>query len=209
MIRYLIFDLDDTLYPRGSGVMEQIRRLILRYMMERLGMSAEEARVLRKRYLAEYGTTMAGLLRHQHIDPEDYLEYVHDFPVHRYLRANGELDGVLGAIPLQKAIWTNATRAHAQRVLNALGIRHHFSRIVDVRDMNYISKPAPEVYHRLLKLLRADGPECILVEDSVRNLRPAKVLGMTTVLVDGEDDEDVDFSIGRIEEIGNVVRRLV
>ena len=207
-LRYLIFDLDDTLYPRGSGVMEEIRRLILRYMTERLGMPAEEAKALRLRYLAEYGTTMAGLLRHQHIDPDDYLEYVHDFPIQCYLRTNEELDAVLEAIPLQKAIWTNATRAHAHRVLSVLGIRRHFSRIVDVRDMNYMSKPAPEVYHCLLKLLGAEGPECVLVEDSVRNLRPAKAVGMTTVLVDGEGDEDVDFVIGRVEEIGDVMRTL-
>jgi len=205
MIRYLIFDLDETLYPRGSGVMEEIRRLILRYMIERLGMDAEEARALRRRYLIEYGTTMAGLLRHQHIDPDDYLDYVHDFPARRYLRTNDELDAVLEAIPLQKAIWTNGTRAHAVRVLSALGVRRHFSRIVDVRDMGYISKPAPESYRRLLGMLGAEGPECILVEDSVRNLRPAKAMGMITVLVDGEGDEDVDFVIGRVEEIGRVV----
>lgn len=205
---YVIFDLDDTLYPRHSGVMEEVRRLILRYMTERLGMDSAEAQTLRRRYMTEYGTTMAGLLHHHHIDPEDYLAYVHNLSVARYLQANSELDRVLGAIPLRKAVWTNATRAHAERVLEALGVRRHFSSIVDVRDMDYVSKPAPHIYPRLLQLLEAEGPECILVEDSLRNLRPARGLGMITVLVDGEGQGEVDFVIGRVEEIGEVVRAL-
>jgi len=210
-LRYVIFDLDDTLYPPGSGVMEEVRRLILRYMTERLGMTGEEAHTLRHRYLLEYGTTMAGLLRHQRIDPDDYLAYVHDLPVARYLQVNDELDRVLEAIPLRKDVWTNGTRAHAERVLEALGVRQHFSSIVDVRDMDYVSKPAQEVYPRLLELLGAEGRECILVEDSVRNLRPARGLGMITVLVNGLEGEgtgEVDFVIGRVEEIGAVVRAL-
>lgn len=207
-LRYVIFDLDDTLYPRGSGVMEEVLRLILHYMTERLGMDSEEASALRRRYLVEYGTTTAGLLHHRCIDPDDYLAYVHDIPVQRYLRANTELDRVLDTIPLSKAIWTNGTRAHAERVLRALGIRHHFSPILDIRDMGYVSKPAPELYPRLLEMLGAEGPECILVEDSVRNLRPAQPLDMITVLVGGDNGQDVDFVIPRVEEIGSVLQTL-
>lgn len=171
-------------------------------------MDSQEARALRHRYMVVYGTTMAGLLHHQCIDPDDYLPYVHDIPVQRYLRTNHELDRVLESIALPKAIWTNSTRAHAERVLRALGIRHHFSPILDVRDMGYVSKPAPELYPRLLKMLGAEGPECILVEDSVRNLRPAQPLDMITVLVDGDNGADVDFVIPRVEEIGSVLQRL-
>ena len=213
-IRYVVFDLDDTLYPPASGVMQEIRRLILRYMTHRLGMPLREADELRLRYLVDYGTTMAGLLRHQAIDPEDYLSYVHDMSIGDYLRPNGELDRVLGAITAPKAIWTNATRAHSERVLAALHIRRHFDQIVDVTDMGYTGKPAQEVYARLLGLLGVEGPDCVLVEDSIPNLRPARPLGMITVLVDktqqpGDQARDVDFVIDRVEEIGRVIRELM
>jgi FMN phosphatase YigB (HAD superfamily) len=36
-LRYLILDLDDTLYPRRSGVMDLVNQRIGRYMVERLG----------------------------------------------------------------------------------------------------------------------------------------------------------------------------
>ena len=50
-----------------------------------------------------------------------------------------------------------------------------------------------------------------MVEDAARNLRPAKALGMTTVLVAppaGADLEGVDYVITRIADIGRVVREV-
>ena len=50
MIRKLLFDLDDTLYPRHVGIMDQIRALMLNYMQARFDLSPEEADELRRRY---------------------------------------------------------------------------------------------------------------------------------------------------------------
>jgi putative hydrolase of the HAD superfamily len=207
-LRIVIFDLDDTLYPRSSGMMLEVGRRILRYMTEQLGMEPGTARLLRQAYLQDYGTTMAGLLRHNHLDPDDYLEYVHDLPVGEYLSSNPDLDLVLQAIPLEKTVWTNGSQAHAYRVLDALGIRDHFVRVIDVVDTGYVSKPAAHIYPHVLDMLGARGPECILVEDSVRNLRPAKDLGVSTILVGEGAKEAVDVRISRIEQIGGAVSRL-
>ena len=76
-IRYLLFDLDETLYPRNAGVMQQISRQIRRYIVETLGVSAEEADTLARRYHRDYGTSLQGLLANHHIDPDRYLNFVH------------------------------------------------------------------------------------------------------------------------------------
>jgi putative hydrolase of the HAD superfamily len=116
---------------------------------------------------------------------------------------------VLASLPQQKVVFTNASREHAERVLDVLGIRQRFVRIVDVRDMDYQSKPEPSAYQRICKLLNVEPQECILVEDNARNLRPAKALGMVTVLVDGDGrDDSVDYAISRIEEIGHVLEQI-
>ncbi|HIC89361.1 MAG TPA: pyrimidine 5'-nucleotidase [Anaerolineae bacterium] len=207
-MRYFICDLDQTLYPRDAGVMQQIDTLMTRYMVERLGISEEEARRLRKRYYREYGTTMYGLRKHHQVDPDDFLHYVHNIPLKSHLRPNPRLARVLAEIPLIRVVFTNADRAHAQAVLKALGIADQFQRIIDVVDVGYISKPIPEAYRRLLALLGASGPECILVEDSLRNLAPAKALGMRTVLVDDDDQAGVaDAIIDDIVEVGAVVKQ--
>jgi len=209
-IRAILFDLDDTLYPRNSGIMGQIREQILAYMHTRLDLTPEEADELRRHYLHTYGTTMRGLQIHHQIEPEEYLDFVHDIPLHDYIRPNPDLDRALASLPQQKVVFTNASREHARRVLDVLGVGHHFDRIVDVRDVDFESKPRLTAYHRVCELLDLRPEECVLVEDNVRNLRPAKELGMTTVLV-GEDDEDtagaVDYTIAHVKEIATVLDR--
>jgi putative hydrolase of the HAD superfamily len=209
MIRIILFDLDDTLYPRQAGIMDQIRLLMLRYLRTHFGLSPPEADELRRQYFQTYGTTMRGLQANHQIDADEFLRYVHDIPLHNYLQPNPCLDAVLSSIPQEKVVFTNASREHAEKVLDVLGIRHHFVHIVDVRDLGYDSKPQPVAYRRVCKLLRARPEECLLVEDNLRNLRPAKDLGMTTVLVgsDGADDS-VDYAIHRIEEIGDVLHHV-
>jgi putative hydrolase of the HAD superfamily len=212
MIRILLFDLDETLYPAQAGVMDAFRARILQYMCTRLNLSAPEADALRRHYLQAYGTTLRGLQANSTIDAEEFLGFVHDIPLEDALQANPELDAVLAELPQEKVIFTNASREHAERVLALLGIRHHFVRIVDIRDLEYESKPQPGAYRRVCELLGVPPEECLLVEDNIRNLRPAKDLRMVTVLVgDGctSSDQSVDWAISRIEAIGAVVKQYV
>jgi putative hydrolase of the HAD superfamily len=212
MICCILFDLDDTLYPRHAGVMDQIRDRMLHYLRSRLNLSPDEADALRRHYFQTYGTTMRGLQLNYQIDTEEYLDYVHNVPLHEYLTANARLDSVLASIPQTKVVFTNSSREHATRVLDLLGIRRHFDRIIDVRDVGYESKPQPAAYQLACDLLGVLPKECVMVDDNTRNLRPAKALGMTTVLVlDGIDPssesagESADHVISCIEEIGKVM----
>jgi putative hydrolase of the HAD superfamily len=209
MIRVVLFDLDETLYPRSTGIMEQLRRLLVGFMNSRLGIPAEEAEALRRQYFQTYGTTMRGLQLNHGIDPDEFLHFVHDIPLEQFIHPNPDLSAALGAIALDKVIFTNASREHAQRVLDILGIGHHFNRIIDVRDVGYESKPHPNAYLRACHLLGVVPEECVIVEDNVRNLAPAKALGMITILVDGDGQEEaVDHTIDQIESIGKILEPL-
>ena len=214
-LRYILFDLDETLYPPQSGLMAEIGRLMGRYMEERLGMPPTEVPVLREFYYRTYGTTMRGLQIHHGIDPEDYLAYVHQVPLEDYIGPNKELDQALAEIELEKVVFTNASAEHARHVLAILGVERHFNCIIDVRALGYMSKPNPEAYRRALEILGVEGDECLIIDDRVRNLAPAKELGMITVLVSNErtvsrqdQSTDVDFVIGEVAEIGEVVQTL-
>jgi len=228
MIRVLLFDLDETLYPPEAGIMPEIRKLMLHYLRTRLHLTPEEAEALRRHYFQTYGTTMRGLQINHHVDPDEFLRIVHDIPLEKFIHPNPELDGVLAGIAQDKVVFTNSSREHAERVLDLLGIRRHFSRIIDVRDVGYESKPQPAAYQSVCNLLKVRPEDCLIVEDNARNLRPAKALGMTTVLVhregsglpsaqaqgtpqDGSVDSDgeADVHVRRIEEIGVVVARIM
>jgi putative hydrolase of the HAD superfamily len=206
-IRFLLFDLDETLYPRDAGVMQEIGRLIRSYIVQEYGATWEEADGMARRYHQEYGTSMRGLLLNNGLDVKRFLAYVHDFPI-EILQPNDALDALLASLPGEKVIFTNADRAHAERVLTQLDIRRHFSRIIDVVANDYIPKPNQEAYINCLRLLDARPAECVLIEDTGRNLAPAKQLGMTTILVDGDPSDPADFKIPTIMELGPVVKAI-
>ena len=207
-LKFIIFDLDDTLYPRNSGLMQEVGHRIQLWVCNHLGLTWEEAVALRREYFHRYGTTMGGLIAKHDVDAHDYLVFVHDIPVEEYLKPNPALDVMLASIPLRKAVYTNATSEYGWRVLRALGVAGHFERVVGIEEVGLRNKPYRDAYERMLALLGAQGPECILVEDAARNLRPAKALRMTTVLVDAEPDEGVDFVVGNVLEVGQVVAGL-
>lgn len=210
MYEYLVMDLDDTLYPRSAGLMNEIVRRIRLYMTDRMGLSEDEAAALRKRYLSQYGTALRGLQIERHVDAHDYLAFVHDVPLADYVTPAPQLDAMLDRIPLPKAIFTNADAAHANRVMERLGVTRHFDKIVDIRALDYNCKPNPEAYQILCSILGVSPQACILVEDMARNLRPARELfGMTTVLVDGEKADGVDYFIRDVMELEGLVNRLL
>jgi putative hydrolase of the HAD superfamily len=208
MIKYVLFDLDDTLYSRETGLMAAIGQRIHQYIQERVSLDPVAAKDLRRHYLQTYGTTLRGLQVHHNVDTEEYLAYVHDVPLGDYLKPDQSLDRVLTEIQAHKIIFTNATTSHARRVLRFLGIEHHFNCIVDLRATNYKNKPQPEAYRCVLDTLGARPEECLMVEDSVGNLRPAKELGMITVLVNGSREDGVDFAIDDVSQVGEVFRQI-
>jgi putative hydrolase of the HAD superfamily len=209
MVRFLVFDLDETLYPAQAGLFHEIGRRIHLYLQERLGIPPEQVPQLRQSYYERYGTTLRGLQIHHRVDPEDYLSFVHDVDVSAYLRPDPALEAVLASLPQEKVVFTNATTAHARQVLQALGLDHHFRRIFDIHSLRFHCKPDPEAYRILLELLPARGPECLLIEDNLRNLLAGKAAGMHTLLV-GETagrQDGVDFQ-GSLLQLPEFVRSL-
>jgi putative hydrolase of the HAD superfamily len=207
-IKYILFDLDETIYPRGTGLMQDIGQRIREYIQVRLGLNSGQAQALRQEYYIKYGTSLRGLQINYNINAEEFLAYVHDLRLEKYIGPDQTLDRMLAGIPLSKVIFTNATEEHAWRVLTVLGVARHFERIIDVRSMGFKSKPHKEAYLRILDILEAQPGECLIIEDSLRNLRPAKEVGMVTVLVDGQADEAVDFAISNILQLGDILAKV-
>ena len=94
------FDLDETLYPRSSGVMVEIGARIHRYLIDHYALEPDAATALRRDYYLRYGTALRGLQVERTVDTEDYLEYVHDVDLVRLLAPATELDAALEAMPV-------------------------------------------------------------------------------------------------------------
>ena len=192
-MKYVIFDLDNTLYPKEIGLFKLVDQKINEYMKTMLGMDDNSVEDLRLKYMHKYGTTLGGLIRHHKVDPEEYLTFVHNVDLEGALSADIELCQLLGRIVLGKVIFTNGSCEHAINVLNILGVDGHFSRIFDIKFMEYIAKPNLQSYQKVLDVLGVEGRECFIVEDLAKNLIPAKKLGMITVLIGDEGMSGADF----------------
>lgn len=198
----LIFDLDNTLYPAEKHLFGLIDVRINRYMTEIVGIPAPDVDALRRQYWQLYGVTLQGLIRHHAVDPEDYLLYVHDVDVNSCLEPDPELREVLSNLPQRKAVFTNGSICHANRVLAALGIEDVFEEVYDIRVAEYLPKPWPEPYHAVLEKLGTTPDRCIMIEDSRDNLETAKKLGMGTVLIGhGQTPDFVDVHLDSARQI--------
>ncbi|MGB3502719.1 MAG: pyrimidine 5'-nucleotidase [Mesorhizobium sp.] len=202
-----VFDLDNTLYPHKSNLFSQIDVKMTAYVAELLKLSREDARKLQKQLYLEHGTTLNGLMELHNIDPDDFLQKVHDID-YSWVDPNPALGAAIKALPGRKFIFTNGDRGHAERTARQLGVLDHFDDIFDIIAADLMPKPARKPYESFVALHKVAGPNAAMFEDLSRNLVVPKALGMTTVLVvpnnfeptfaeiwerDPAHDDDVDF----------------
>jgi len=178
-----VFDLDDTLYPFEQGVMALVQARINAFMVDAVGLPADEAKVLQRQFLNEHGTTLAGLMANYAVDSDKFLREVHDIPLDS-LEPNPALARTIAALPGRKFVLTNGARFHATRVIERIGLTGLFEGVHAIEDMDLTPKPAPATYRRFLEKFAIDPTRAIFFDDTPKNLVPAKSLGMTTVLTD-------------------------
>jgi putative hydrolase of the HAD superfamily len=176
------FDLDNTLYPADCNLFAEIDRRMGEFIAAELGLPVAEAQYLRESYYYQYGTTLAGLMRLHGVDPNAFLDYVHDIDLSLIPEAP-ELAAALDGLPGRKFIFTNGSRRHAEAVAERLGLHRHFDDVFDIHAADFIPKPDPAVYQRFLRSHGVDAGAGAMFDDLPQNLRPAHQLGMTTVLV--------------------------
>jgi putative hydrolase of the HAD superfamily len=200
----LFFDLDDTLYPNSTGLWQAIRARMSQYMVERLGLPADQVPELRRTYYITYGTTLRGLQKHYYVDADDYLAYVHDLPLERYLQPDASLRTMLLSLPQRRFIFTNADSNHALRVLSVLELSGCFDRIIDVHAMEFACKPEPIAFQRALAIAENPDPQqCVILDDHAANLVAARQLGFSTVLIsqNGEPHPEALVTLHHLGEL--------
>lgn len=177
-----VFDLDNTLYPASANLFLQIDAKMKEFISHLLNVSLDDAYVLQKKYYHAHGTTLCGLMMNHDVDPEEFLDFVHDID-HTVLNRDPDLGAIITSLPGRKLIHTNGSSNHAEDVLAALGLEDCFEAIFDIRAGAYVPKPDPESYQRFLDSHSFEPKTSVMFEDSVKNLKPAAEMGMVTVLI--------------------------
>jgi len=184
-----IFDLDNTLYPADCNLFSQVDQRMGEFIARYLGVPFAYARHLQKTYYRQFGTTLSGLMQVHKMDPKAFLDYVHDIDL-SVVAEHPELAQAIAELPGRKLIFTNGSRAHAERVAGKVGVLHLFDGVFDIVDAAYVPKPVPTCYDQFLKAHGVDAGTSAMFEDMPHNLEAPHVLGMTTVLVRSEFNYD-------------------
>tara|TARA_B100000700_G_scaffold133361_1_gene148925 strand:- start:345 stop:1031 length:687 start_codon:yes stop_codon:yes gene_type:complete len=181
-IKNWVFDLDNTLYSPEENIFSQIDKRMTEFIISKFNVNEEEAFNIQKKYFLEYGTTLSGLMKRENIDPDEFLEFVHNINL-EILKPNIELSKIIKNLPGDKFIFTNGSKKHAENVLEQLEMSGIFDDIFDIKDSNFIPKPNINAYLNFIDKTKIEPDVSIMFEDIGRNLEAAKKLGMKTVLI--------------------------
>ena len=208
-----IFDLDNTVYDIKAGVFEKISSRITEYIIRALSITREEANLVRSNMYKKYGLTLTGLMREYGIAPDEYLDYIHDV-THPELKYDEQLKVNLNNLIGRKFIYTNASQNHSKNILSVMGIEAEFEKILDIKATKYLPKPDPKSYRIMLKVFGISTDQIgnsIFIEDTAKNLRPAKLLGLKTVWIENDfnlkdyrqNSEFIDYKYSDIKSFLN------
>lgn len=191
-----IFDMDYVLYPPETGMLDQVYDKFGVFMANKLDWPFDRAMAQHKVYKDEYGDAFIGWSKHLGVDVnaewQKHSMTLLDFSVLK--RCEQTLHN-LESLEGRKIIFTNGPCEYANRVLKEIGLDNVFEAISTVTNRGIKRKPEQNAYDHLLNTFGLTPKSCIFVEDTEKNLKPAKEMGMTTVLINvpNVDEAYIDY----------------
>jgi len=181
-----LFDLDNTLHDASSAVFGRLNGSMTDYIAQHLGMPRDEANRLRLHYWRRYGATLLGLEKHHGIRAAHFLAQTHQLPgLESHLRMPASDRAALKRLPGRKFILTNAPADYAKRVVTALDLASCFEGIISIEGMRVFGDLRPKPDARMLRVVlarhRLPAHRCVLIEDTLANLKTARAAHLRTV----------------------------
>ena len=177
-----VFDLDNTLYPPSANLFGQMEPRMTDWVIRVTGTNREEADRIRDEYWSTHGTTLAGLMREHNIDPDRYLEDVHDIDL-SHLTPDSLLADRIRRLPGRAIVYTNGSEPYARRVMTARGLDAVFEAVYGVEHAGYLPKPEEAAFRKVFERGGVTPEQAAMFDDDPRNLRVPHALGMRTILV--------------------------
>ncbi|WP_426173260.1 pyrimidine 5'-nucleotidase [Massilia sp. TWR1-2-2] len=188
-----LFDLDNTLHDASHAIFPLISANMNTYIARVLGdvdtpATMEQVNAARLGYWKRYGATLLGMIRHHEVKAAHFLAETHDLAdLAQMIRAERGLARMLRSLPGRKILLTNAPTVYSRDVMRHLGLQRHFSHHIAIENMHVHGqlrpKPSKLMLRRLLRRHGVAAHRCILVEDTLANLRTARQLGVRTVWI--------------------------
>jgi putative hydrolase of the HAD superfamily len=120
------------------------------------------------------------------------------------------LRATLTRLPGRKFVFSNSPAHYARAVLGLLGISDLFDGVFSIEQARFRPKPDTYGFLRLCRSNHLRPGRCIMVEDTLENLRTAARLGMRTVWVTKAAAAPgyVDVTVTRLMQLPRVLAYL-
>lgn len=187
--RTWIFDLDNTLHNASPHIFPRINQAMTAYIQRHLALDEPAAQHLRQHYWQRYGATLTGLMTNHGVDPRHFLTETHDLslllPGIVFEKA---VRSMLKRLPGTKIVFSNGPSHYTRAILASTRIADCFSALYSLERVRFRPKPESSGFYQVLRDLKTSPGRCVMVEDSLANLKTAKRLGMKTVWISNDPD---------------------
>nr|WP_202891728.1 HAD-IA family hydrolase [Kribbella shirazensis] len=203
-----VLDLDNTLYPAGSALAEQLTHGILSTIAQYYGTDVAGARRIQAELVAEYGTSLRGAMVTGTIDPHDFLDFERriDYSV---IGPDPALAAALTTLPGRKYVYTNGSAYHAEQALGRLGLTGCVDGVFDILAGDLVPKPYAESLDAFLTRFGIEPARAVMFDDLEVNLALPHERGMTTVwITEGSPYEQLAERRWRAADLPGFLRRL-
>lgn len=189
MIKYILFDADQTLYPASSRIeVEMIKRMNI-FTAGFLNVTVKEAAQMRAGRNRSYDSTLDWLRRGKGLKDEgleNFFRAVHPTDFTGFFPRNPLLAEMLSKITVPCSIFTNSWAQHALNVTEYLEIGHYFENIFDLVFNNYRGKPNLSAFENVLGFLNLSPSEVLFIDDIPRFTEVFCSIGGSSILIDEE-----------------------
>ena len=202
-----LFDYDLTLYGTEERyVINSLDHRISLFVQKTVGTDFETAHKIRTDYLERFGTTLAGLMAMNQVDPDEFFDFIHEPENLIYPKESPEKLSLLQSLQGRRYVFTNGRHDWSEAGMAHMGIRSAIDGVFDLTMMDWVGKPHDSAYEKMEHWLGRHS-QIVMLEDSLRNLEPAHCRGWTTVYVNPSVDvpDWVDYHIPHILDLNQIL----
>lgn len=202
-----LFDYDLTLYGTEERcVINSLDHRISLFVQKTVGGDFESAHKIRTDYLERFGTTLAGLMVMNQVDPDEFFDFIHQPEYLIYPKKAPEKLELLQSLKGSRFVFTNGRRDWSEAGMSHMGIDSAIDGVLDLKQLDWVGKPHDSAYEKAEEWL-GKRTQIVLLEDSLRNLEPAHRRGWTTVFVNPSADvpDWVDFHIPHLLDLARIL----
>lgn len=201
-MKALVFDLDGTLYNANNvSVSDLLFDRSVDFLISKTNFSREKAKSCWQEMVEKYQYGIGDFENIFGFSKDEYCNYVCDIDDLSYVSKVENLGDVLLSLPQRKYVFTDNVLKQTLKILQHLGVKRDcFSGVFHAKSGDYLFKPKEEVFRKFLDEFKLNPQDCVMFEDSVKNLQTAKNLGMITVLI-GQEVQKEDYCDYHFDDI--------